>query len=76
MSIRTSSIAMSKNGCFHVHELPENQRFFKHANKDYLEWAKSVAFNGSTDPIVFELYSETLQKFRLAARGPWRNPAA
>ncbi len=58
-----------ENGCFHVHELPENQRFFKHANKDYLEWSKSVAFNGSTDPIVFELYSETLQKFRLAARG-------
>ena len=58
-----------ENGCFHAHELPENQRFFKHANKDYLEWAKSVAFNGSTDPIVFELYSETLQRFRLAARG-------
>ncbi len=58
-----------ENGCFHVHELPENMRFFKHANKDYLEWAKSVAFNGSTDQIVFELYSETLQRFRLAARG-------
>ena len=43
--------------------------FSQHANKDYLDWAKSVGFNGSTDQIVFELYSETLQKFRLAAAG-------
>jgi len=58
-----------ENGCFHSHELPANMRYYKHANKDYLDWAKSVAFNGSTDQIVFELYSETLQKFRLAAAG-------
>ena len=57
------------NGCFHAHELEPEMRYYKHANKAYLEWAKSVGFNGSTDQIVFELYSETLQKFRLAAQG-------
>ncbi|MGI9434622.1 MAG: molybdopterin oxidoreductase family protein, partial [Geminicoccaceae bacterium] len=58
-----------ENGCFHAHELPAEQRYFKHANQAYLEWAKSIGFNGSADPIVFELYSETLQRFRLAADG-------
>ena len=57
------------NGCFHAHELEPEMRYYKHANKAYLDWAKSVGFNGSTDQIVFELYSETLQKFRLAAQG-------
>ncbi|MEL6420987.1 MAG: molybdopterin oxidoreductase family protein [Pseudomonadota bacterium] len=58
-----------ENGCFNTHHLPDGQRFFKHANADYLEWAKSVGFIGSTEPIVFQLYSEPLQKFRLAAQG-------
>ncbi len=58
-----------ENGCFHYHELPENMRFYKHANRDYLDWAKGIGFIGSSEPIVFQLYSETLQKFRLAACG-------
>jgi anaerobic selenocysteine-containing dehydrogenase len=39
------------------------------ANRDYLEWAKSLAFVGSTRPIVMQFYAESLQRFRLAARG-------
>ena len=57
------------NGAFHQHHLEDDQRFYKHANKSYLEWAKSVGFVGSADPIIFQLYLEPLQKFRLAARG-------
>ncbi|MEL7303170.1 MAG: molybdopterin dinucleotide binding domain-containing protein, partial [Pseudomonadota bacterium] len=57
------------NGCFHHHSLDDNQRFYKHANADYLAWAKSVGFVGSTNPIVFQLYQEGLQKFRLAGEG-------
>ena len=57
------------NGAFHIHHLEPGQRWMKHANKGYLEFAKSVGFIGSTDPIVFQLYVEPLQKFRLAARG-------
>jgi anaerobic selenocysteine-containing dehydrogenase len=57
------------NGAFHVHHLDPGHRWMKHANKGYLEFAKSSGFIGSTDPIIFQLYSEPLQKFRLAARG-------
>jgi anaerobic selenocysteine-containing dehydrogenase len=58
-----------ENGSFHVHHLEPGQRYLKHANKGYLEFAKRSGFIGNTDPIVFQLYSEPLQKFRLAARG-------
>ncbi|MDX2288511.1 MAG: molybdopterin oxidoreductase family protein [Hyphomicrobiaceae bacterium] len=61
--------AYIKNGSFYNHHLEPGHRYFKHANKGYLEWAKSVGFIGSSDPIVFQLYSEPMQKFRLAARG-------
>ena len=45
------------------------QRYYKHANKAYLDWAKEVGFIGAAEPIVFQLYLESLQKYRLAARG-------
>jgi anaerobic selenocysteine-containing dehydrogenase len=57
------------NGSFHIHHLEPGQRYMKHANRDYLAFAKASGFIGSTDPIVFQLYCEPLQKFRLAARG-------
>ncbi len=58
-----------ENGCFWQHELEPNQLYFKHANKDYLDYAASVGWIGSADQIVLHVYSEHLQKFRLAARG-------
>ncbi len=57
------------NGAFHRHHLDDNQRFYKHANKAYLDWAKSIGFLTTSDPIIFQLYLEPLQKFRNAARG-------
>jgi len=57
------------NGCFHEHHLAPEQRYYKHANKAYLDWAKEVGFIGAAAPVVFQLYLEPLQKFRLAARG-------
>jgi anaerobic selenocysteine-containing dehydrogenase len=57
------------NGSYCAHHLEPGQRWMKHANRGYLEFARSVGFVGSAAPIVFQLYSETLQKFRLAARG-------
>jgi anaerobic selenocysteine-containing dehydrogenase len=56
-------------GCFHEHHLAPEQRYYKHANKAYLEWSKAAGFIGSDAPIIFQLYLEPLQKFRLAARG-------
>ena len=61
--------AYVENECFFRHPLPENQRFYRFANRDYLEFARQAGFTATTDPIIMELYSETLQKFRLAAQG-------
>ncbi len=58
-----------ENGCFHTHEFEPSQRYFKHANKDYFDWAVAMGYRGTTTPIIFQLYLEPMQKFRLAARG-------
>jgi anaerobic selenocysteine-containing dehydrogenase len=50
-------------------EIPESARYFKMANRDYLQWAKRLGFVVSDEPIVLQLYAEPLQKFRLAAQG-------
>ena len=57
------------NECFWRHEFAPEERYFKHANKAYLEKAVRFGFIGSAAPIVIQLYSEPLQKFRLAAEG-------
>jgi anaerobic selenocysteine-containing dehydrogenase len=58
-----------ENDCFWQYALAPEQRYFKHANKDYLETAKRFGFVETADPIVLQIYCEPLQKFRLAARG-------
>jgi anaerobic selenocysteine-containing dehydrogenase len=58
-----------ENGCFWSHHLPEEQLYYKHANAAYLETAKAMGLIDSTAQIVLQLYSEPLQKFRLAAEG-------
>ena len=65
------------NGCFWREEVPERARYYKMANREYLDWAQSLGFIASAAPIVLELYSETLQRFRLAAQGhgPVQPPA-
>src|SRR5690606_42095668 len=40
-----------ENGCFWKLELPPGQRYFKHANRDYLEWAASVGFIPEAKPV-------------------------
>jgi anaerobic selenocysteine-containing dehydrogenase len=57
------------NGCFWKYQLPEEQHYFKHANKAYLENAVAMGLIANADPIVLQLYVEPLQKFRLAAQG-------
>lgn len=61
--------AYIEHQCFWHHSLPEEQRFFKMANKGYLEWATGMGFLGKPDPIILQLYVEPLQRFRLAAEG-------
>ncbi len=57
------------NNCYWHAPVPAAGRYYKMANRDYLTWAKSLGFVGSTDAIVLELYSERLQTFRLASQG-------
>ncbi|HVF35423.1 MAG TPA: molybdopterin dinucleotide binding domain-containing protein, partial [Candidatus Saccharimonadia bacterium] len=61
------------NGCFVRHEVPESGRYYKMANRDYLDWAAAAGFvaksAGAQPAVVMQLYSEPLQTFRLAAQG-------
>jgi anaerobic selenocysteine-containing dehydrogenase len=57
------------NGGFWHHDLAEDQRFYKMANRSYLDFAVRMGFKDRTGPVHFQLYCEPLQKFRLAARG-------
>ncbi|MDK9694800.1 MAG: molybdopterin oxidoreductase family protein [Siculibacillus sp.] len=54
---------------FWHHELAPDQKFYKFANKGYLDFAVQMGFVGHADQIVIQLYSETMQKFKLAAQG-------
>jgi sulfite dehydrogenase (quinone) subunit SoeA len=57
------------NECFWQHHLPPEQLYYKHANQAYLEQAHRMGLIGNTAQIVLQLYSEPLQRFRLAAEG-------
>ena len=58
-----------ENGSFWRHEIPHEALYYKMANNAYLDWAVGLGLIKHADPIVLQLYSETLQKFRLAAQG-------
>ena len=57
------------NGGFWSHELPPEHRYYRFANRGYLDWAHGLGFLIEPDQIFMEIYSEVLQKFRLAAQG-------
>ncbi|MBS0431701.1 MAG: molybdopterin-dependent oxidoreductase [Proteobacteria bacterium] len=58
-----------EHGCHWEARVPQRGAFYRFANRDYLQWAQGMGFVGSAEPIVMQLYGETLQRFRLAARG-------
>jgi sulfite dehydrogenase (quinone) subunit SoeA len=58
-----------EHGCFWQGELAPEARFYKHANRTYLDYACEMGFIERAEPITLQLYSEQLQKFRLAADG-------
>ena len=57
------------NGGFWRAEVPHSGRYYKMANRDYLDWSVGMGFIPNANPVTLQLYSETLQKFRLAALG-------
>lgn len=58
-----------EHGGFWEGEVPHAGSYYKMANRDYLQWAQGMGFIAKAEPVVLQLYSETLQKFRLAAQG-------
>jgi anaerobic selenocysteine-containing dehydrogenase len=58
-----------QNNCVFRYELPRSYQFMRNWNKGYLEWAQRHRLVRYADPVLIHLYSEVLQKFRLAAEG-------
>ncbi len=58
-----------ENGGFWIKHIPDEALFYKHANKAYQDFAVSLGFYDTPQPVIFELYSEVQQKFVLAAMG-------
>jgi len=58
-----------ENGCYWQDQIPLAASFFKHANQAYLDYAVDMGFIDQAAPITLQLYSEPLQRFRLAAEG-------
>ncbi|AGA90360.1 anaerobic dehydrogenase, typically selenocysteine-containing [Thioflavicoccus mobilis 8321] len=66
----------ASNGCVYHHELPRSYQYMRNWNKGYLHWARAHSMTRYAEPIVLHVYSEVLQRFRLAAQGkrPGRQP--
>jgi sulfite dehydrogenase (quinone) subunit SoeA len=59
----------AQNNCHFHYRLPRSYQYMRNWNKGYHEWAARMRLRRFPDPIVLRLYSEVLQKFRLAAQG-------
>ena len=59
----------ANNNCVFHYELPRSYQYMRNWNKGYLEWARAHGMTRYAEPITCHLYSEVLQKFRLAAQG-------
>jgi len=66
------------NHCVFRHRLPPSYQYMRNWNRGYLEWAQRTRIRRLGEPIMIQLYSEVLQRFRLAAQGKWtgRRPPA
>ena len=59
----------AQNNCVYHHELPRSYQYMRNWNQGYLEWSQRNRITRYAEPILIHLYSEVLQKFRLAAQG-------
>ncbi|MEN9628140.1 MAG: hypothetical protein RJA10_1367, partial [Pseudomonadota bacterium] len=57
------------NNCVHHTVMPPEHRYMRNWNSGYMQWAQQVGLRRDNDPIVIHLYSEFIQRFRLAAQG-------
>ncbi|NNG12010.1 MAG: molybdopterin-dependent oxidoreductase, partial [Halobacteria archaeon] len=61
-----------ENNCVFHYELPKSYQYMRNWNQGYLQWAQSYGLTRYDEPINCHIYSEVLQKFRLAAQD--KNP--
>jgi anaerobic selenocysteine-containing dehydrogenase len=59
----------AQNDCVFHYRLPKSYQYMRNWNKGYLEWSLRNRITRYADPILLHVYSEVLQKFRLAAQG-------
>ncbi|MGB5837332.1 MAG: molybdopterin oxidoreductase family protein [Albidovulum sp.] len=57
------------NGGFAVSHIPDEALFFKPWNAAYQDWAVKMGLYDKPQPYLFSLWSEPMQRFRLAAEG-------
>ncbi|VAX09079.1 Anaerobic dimethyl sulfoxide reductase chain A, molybdopterin-binding domain [hydrothermal vent metagenome] len=58
-----------KNNCVYHYKLPKSYQYMRNWNRGYLKWAQEHRLTRYEEPINIHIYSEVLQKFRLAAQG-------
>ena len=61
--------AYIENGGFYVAHIPDEAKYFKPWNSAYQNWAVELGLYDSPMPYIFNLYSEPMRKFQLAAKG-------
>ena len=59
----------AKNNCVFHYELPKSYQYMRNWNKGYLEWSQRNRITRYAEPILINIYSEVLMRFRQAARG-------
>ncbi|WP_256370145.1 molybdopterin oxidoreductase family protein [Labrenzia sp. PHM005] len=58
-----------ENGSFFVEHVPEEGAFYKPWNTAYQDWAVKLGLFDKPQPYLFEIYSEPMRRFQLAAEG-------
>ncbi|OJJ12581.1 formate dehydrogenase [Alphaproteobacteria bacterium AO1-B] len=58
-----------ENGSFFVEHIPEEAAFYKPWNAAYQDWAVNLGLFDNPQPYLFEIYSEPMRRFQLAAEG-------
>ncbi|WP_171205305.1 molybdopterin oxidoreductase family protein [Ruegeria sp. HKCCA0235A] len=58
-----------ENGGFYVAHIPEGADYYKPWNTAYQNWAVGMGIYDSPQPYLFQLYSEPMRRFQLAAEG-------
>ena len=58
-----------ENGAFHQAHVPEEAAFYKPWNAAYQDWAVKLGLYETPQPYLFNIWSEPMRRFQLAAEG-------